>query len=98
MDLALYAPELGYYRNALHKFGQAGDFVTAPEISSFFSYCIANQCAQVLRDLGSGDILEFGAGTGLMAADILCALKKINQLPDHYYILEKAFQVMRSAK
>ncbi len=88
MDLALYAPTLGYYRNALKKFGKEGDFVTAPEISPLFSQCIANQCAQVLKTLQGGDILEFGAGTGVMAADILLALKEKNQLPDHYYILE----------
>jgi SAM-dependent MidA family methyltransferase len=88
MDLALYAPSLGYYRNALKKFGKEGDFVTAPEMSPLFSQCIANQCAQVLAALQGGDILEFGAGTGTMAADILLALKEKNQLPDHYYILE----------
>lgn len=88
MDLALYAPALGYYRNALKKFGKEGDFVTAPEISPLFSQCVANQCAQVLKALGGGSILEFGAGTGTMAADILLSLKEKNQLPDHYYILE----------
>ncbi|PIZ04326.1 MAG: SAM-dependent methyltransferase [Gammaproteobacteria bacterium CG_4_10_14_0_8_um_filter_38_16] len=87
MALALYAPQLGYYRNGLKKFGKGGDFVTAPEISPLFSYCIANQCAQVLEETG-GDIIEFGAGTGVMAADILLALEKKKQLPDHYYILE----------
>lgn len=88
MELALYAPQLGYYKNTLKKFGKDGDFVTAPEISSLFSYCVANQCAQVLEKLNGGDILEFGAGSGIMAADILCALKERNQLPNHYYILE----------
>lgn len=87
MELALYAPRLGYYRNGLKKFGKEGDFVTAPEISSLFSFSIANQCAQVLKEIG-GDILEFGAGSGVMAADILLALEKKNQLPDHYYIIE----------
>ncbi|MCX7121469.1 MAG: SAM-dependent methyltransferase [Gammaproteobacteria bacterium] len=88
MELALYAPKFGYYRNPLQKLGAKGDFVTAPEISPLFSYCLANQCAEILRELKQGDILEFGAGTGSMAADILIALKKQNQLPDHYYILE----------
>ncbi len=81
MDLALYAPTLGYYRNPLKKFGKEGDFVTAPEISPLFSHCIANQCVQVLKACNGGDILEFGAGSGVMAADILLALKeKINYL------------------
>lgn len=88
MTQALYAPELGYYRNPFQKFGKAGDFVTAPELSSLYSYCIANQCAQILEKLNGGDIIEFGAGSGVMAADILIALQKINLLPTHYYIIE----------
>lgn len=88
MELALYTPGLGYYQNALKKFGKEGDFVTAPEISPLFSYCIANQCAEILNYMKGGDIVEFGAGSGVMAADILCALKEKNQLPQHYYILE----------
>ena len=99
MELALYAPEFGYYRNALKKFGKTGDFVTAPEISSLFSECVANQCSEVLQTLNGGDILEFGAGSGAMAADILCALQKKNQLPNHYYILEiSAFLKSTQAK
>src|SRR3989338_4136005 len=88
MELALYAPSVGYYRNALQKFGKGGDFVTAPEISPLFSRCIATQCAELLTQLSGVDILEFGAGSGIMAADILLALKNKNQLPNHYYILE----------
>ena len=88
MQLALYTPQLGYYQNALKKFGKNGDFVTAPEISPLFSYCLANQFAEILENLNGGDIFEFGAGSGIMAADILFALKEKNQLPNHYYILE----------
>ena len=88
MSLALYANETGYYRNAYQKLGEQGDFVTAPEISPLFSYCLANQCAEILRDLKGGDILEFGAGSGMMAADVLIMLEHLNQLPNHYYIVE----------
>lgn len=88
MELALYAPKWGYYRNAFKKFGKEGDFVTAPEMSPLFSYCLANQCAEILSELGGGDILEFGAGSGVMAADMLIFLKEKKQLPNHYYILE----------
>lgn len=87
MELALYAPGLGYYSAGSSKFGEAGDFVTAPELSVMFSRCLANQCAEVLRRIG-GDILEFGAGSGVMAADILAELERLNCLPEHYYILE----------
>lgn len=87
MELALYAPGLGYYSAGSYKFGEAGDFITAPELSSLFSRCLANQCAEVLGKIG-GDILEFGAGSGVMAADILAELERLDCLPEHYFILE----------
>lgn len=87
MQMALYEPDLGYYVNGSRKFGEQGDFVTAPQISSLFSQCIAKQCQQVLTMAG-GDILEFGAGTGVMAADILLSLEVSDCLPDNYYIVE----------
>ncbi len=88
MDLALYAPGLGYYSGGMQKFGVRGDFVTAPELSALFSKCLAHQCQEILENLGGGDILEIGAGSGKMAADILLALTKANALPNYYYILE----------
>lgn len=87
MQLALYAPQWGYYRNTLKKFGRSGDFVTAPELSPLYSQCVANQCAEILKITG-GDIVEFGAGSGVMAATILQALSEKNSLPNHYYIIE----------
>lgn len=88
MELALYAPGLGYYSAGLPKLGEQGDFVTAPEISPLFSRCIARQCQQVLTELQGGSILEFGAGSGVMAADILLELERQNCLPDRYFILD----------
>lgn len=88
MELALYAPGLGYYSAGSTKFGAAGDFVTAPEISDLFSRCVARQCAEVLGVIGAGSILELGAGTGRMAADVLTALAAVGVLPDQYAILE----------
>jgi len=87
MDTVLYAPGLGYYSAGSRKFGPEGDFVTAPEVSPLFSHCLARQCAQVLDQTG-GAILEFGAGTGTMAADILLQLERMQALPSSYYILE----------
>lgn len=87
MELALYAPGAGYYVNGARKFGEQGDFVTAPEISPLFSQCLANQCAEVLS-ISGGNILEFGAGSGTMAADILARLQMLNALPDRYQIME----------
>ena len=88
MELALYAPGFGYYSAGARKFGAAGDFITAPELSPLFSRCLAAQCAQVLGALGGGDILEFGAGTGVMAADMLAELARLGQMPARYLILE----------
>jgi SAM-dependent MidA family methyltransferase len=87
MELALYAPGLGYYSAGMHKFGAGGDFVTAPELSPLFSRCIARQCQQVLAQVG-GAILELGAGSGAMAAAMLRELERLDSLPDHYAILE----------
>jgi SAM-dependent MidA family methyltransferase len=87
MDLALYAPGLGYYSAGSTKIGPGGDFVTAPEISDLFSRCVARQCAQVLSVTG-GEILELGAGTGRMAAAVLESLAASGVLPERYSILE----------
>ncbi len=88
MELALYAPGLGYYRAGTRKFGPGGDFVTAPELSPLFSRCLARQCREILAQLGGGAILELGAGTGIMAADILQELRALSELPERYFILE----------
>lgn len=87
MELALYAPGLGYYRAGARKFGAAGDFITAPELSPLFSRCVARQCQQVLAQTG-GDVLELGAGSGIMAADVLQELATLDSLPGRYRILE----------
>jgi len=87
MRLALYAPGLGYYSAGATKLGAAGDFVTAPEVSSLFSRCLARQVADVLAETG-GDILELGAGSGRMAADVLTELAVLERLPGAYRILE----------
>lgn len=88
MELALYEPGLGYYSAGATKLGRDGDFVTAPEISSLFSRCIAAQCAEVIERLGRGDVLELGAGSGIMAADVLGELARLGRLPSRYFILE----------
>ena len=88
MQMALYEPGLGYYVAGLRKIGKDGDFITAPEISPLFSQCLANQCAQVLTALHGGDILELGAGSGIMAAHLLQHLATLNCLPDRYFILD----------
>lgn len=86
MNLALYTPNLGYYSGALPKIGRQGDFITAPEISPIFSRCLARQALQVLQQLEQRNIVEFGAGRGVMARDILLELQ--DETLKNYYIIE----------
>jgi SAM-dependent MidA family methyltransferase len=88
MDLVLYAPGLGYYSAGARKLGNGGDFTTAPEISELFGACVARQCAELLAQLPGASILEIGAGSGALAADLLRRLERANQLPHRYWILE----------
>lgn len=88
MGIALYEPGLGYYSAGARKLGPAGDFVTAPEVAPVFSRCLAAQCDEVLEALGGGDVLELGAGSGAMAADLLAELERRGRLPARYRILD----------
>ncbi|WP_088282499.1 class I SAM-dependent methyltransferase [Ideonella sp. A 288] len=78
MALALYAPGLGYYANTSAKFGtmpsSGSDFVTAPELSPWFGRALAVQVAQGLKASGTDRVIEFGAGSGALAAQLLDAL------------------------
>lgn len=96
MELALYAPGLGYYAAGSTKLGEAGDFVTAPEISSLFSFSLANA---IIPALSNEDIiLEVGAGRGRMAADMLLFLQGKNALPKEYWILELSADLRQRQK
>lgn len=87
MALALYAPGLGYYSAGARKFGAAGDFVTAPELTPLFAQTLAAQAIQVMAT-GAGDILELGAGSGRLAVDLMRELDRLGHLPERYRILE----------
>jgi SAM-dependent MidA family methyltransferase len=87
MELALYAPGLGYYAAGARKFGSEGDFVTAPELTPMFARCIAMQALQVLEATG-GDILELGPGSGALAADLFDELNALGKAPKRYLLLE----------
>jgi SAM-dependent MidA family methyltransferase len=88
MELALYAPGLGYYAAGAHKLGAGGDFVTAPELSPVFGRCLASQAGDVLAALGGGDLLEIGAGSGALAVEMLAELERQGRAPGRYRILE----------
>lgn len=87
MDMALYTPGLGYYSGGAHKFGAAGDFVTAPELTPLFSQTLAAQVKQILT-LSAPHIIEVGAGSGRLAADLLLELEAGACLPESYRILD----------
>jgi SAM-dependent MidA family methyltransferase len=87
MELALYAPGLGYYSGGARKFGPGGDFITSPELTPLFGQALAAQVVQVMQ-ASAAQVLEVGAGTGLLAADLLLELERRGVLPDRYEILE----------
>jgi SAM-dependent MidA family methyltransferase len=94
MDLALYAPALGYYVAGARKFGAAGDFVTAPEMSPLFGQAVAYQVAQILEVTGGG-ILELGAGSGALALALLEELERLESLPVRYSIFEPSPELVQ---
>ncbi len=87
MAEALYTPGLGYYSGGAHKFGPGGDFITAPELTPLFGQALASQVQQIM-DLSAPQVIEAGAGTGLLAADLLLELERRGALPERYAILE----------
>ena len=90
MGLALYAPGLGYYASGNTKFGSnlpIGDFTTAPELTPLFGQVLARQIAQILNSSNSLHVLEFGAGSGALAAAVIPALRQLGIEPV-YQILE----------
>src|SRR5690606_31845887 len=84
MDQALYAPGLGYYAAGSAKFGGQslqGDFTTAPELTPVFGQVLARQAAQIMQACGNANILEFGAGSGALAASLIPALRELGLEP-----------------
>lgn len=89
MELAMYAPGLGYYSAGKTKFGAAGDFITAPELGSVFARCVARAIAPTLRDIGTqAQMIELGGGSGAFAEDCLRELAELDALPARYDLLE----------
>ena len=89
MEMALYTPGMGYYSAGAMKFGPAGDFVTAPELSPLFAACVADAVTPVLQQLGpDAEFLEIGGGSGAFAETALSKLLANDALPSRYAILE----------
>lgn len=92
MEIALYQPALGYYSGGLQKFGEKGDFITAPEVSPLFGQCLANQVRDILLGFDGGAaasvLIEFGAGSGVLMVELLLALDALDALPGTCFIVE----------
>ena len=97
MEMALYEPGLGYYSAGLQKFGEGGDFVTAPQLGNVFARCLAKQVGQVAAVLGHYEIIEAGAGSGILAADLLRVLQD-DYPPVRYRILERSAHLRQVQK
>ncbi len=106
MQMALYEPGLGYYQNNLHKFGEKGDFITAPEMGNNFARCLANSVCQLFQSPSQTlsakqtyqNIVEIGAGSGVLAANLLIELEKLGALPLQYLILEPSAALQHQQK
>lgn len=94
MELALYAPNLGYYSGGSAKLGKDGDFTTAPELTPLFGQTIAHVAADLMKQ-SAPQIMEFGAGTGKLAADILTELKE-SGVPLHRYLIVEVSGELRA--
>ena len=88
LQMALYAPGLGYYVAGARKFGAGGDFVTAPELTPLFGAALATQIAPILAATSGREVVELGAGSGMLAADLLMALATRGTPAAHYRIVE----------
>ncbi len=103
MNIALYQPALGYYSGGLQKFGEKGDFITAPEVSALFGQCLAQQISEVIKNRQKISdekivVIEFGAGSGVLAVDILLQLEALDSLPEKYLIIELSAELKQRQK
>lgn len=101
MSMALYQPTLGYYQNDLQKFGDKGDYVTAPEMGRLFAQCIANSISKLFKqggELANQSILEIGAGSGSLVINLMQSLHQLNALPSSYLILEPSSSLQKQQR
>ena len=93
MDLALYAPGLGYYAAGATKLGVDGDFTTAPEMTPLFGGALAAQVEAILAATDRRELVELGGGSGRLALDLLQGLAVRGALPSRYRIVEVSPQL-----
>lgn len=92
METVLYEPNLGYYCNNKKKIGlfsqDGSDFITAPELTPIFAQTLARPIVEIMQQSQTSEIIEFGAGTGAMAAELLLTLDQLGQACDRYTIVD----------
>lgn len=93
MELALYAPGLGYYSAGKTKFGISGDFITAPELGDLYARAMARAVSNVLRASADTVFLEVGGGSGKFSAAALAEWEELGTLPRHYWILDRSAEL-----
>ncbi len=98
MQLALYEPQYGYYMGGLQKFGEGGDFITAPELTPLFAQTLANYCLPLIQTKQNAILFEFGAGSGKLCVEILKHLANLGTLPKAYHILELSGELQKRQK
>jgi SAM-dependent MidA family methyltransferase len=112
MDWALYEPKLGYYAAQRQKIGAGGDFVTSPHLGADFGELLAEQFVDLWLSLDCPEkfqLIEMGAGQGLIAKDVLSYLSdRALQSPNsdyekfwhalQYIILEKATPLIQEQR
>ena len=96
MEMCLYYPQLGYYSSGLEKLGEEGDFVTAPILGNLFAKCVGKQCDEIFEKVSDLPrvIVEFGAGGGQLAADVIKYFESLAVPLDHYFIMETSPYLM----
>jgi len=91
MSLALYHPELGYYtggRQGREPLGWTGDYLTSGDLHPLWGWAVARQLHQMWELLGRPvpfDVLEPGAGRGLLAYEVWCYARQ--HAPDWFAAL-----------
>ena len=88
VEIALYAPGLGYYAAGARKLGADGDFTTAPELTRLYGASVATQVGAILEATGAREIVELGAGSGRLAIDAVRELERLGAPPSRYAIVE----------
>ena len=97
MEIVLFDKEYGFYEKG-NVLGKDGHFITSPIISKYFSHCVAKNFIKFSEEENINNIVELGAGNGILAKDLIIYLKNNTHLPNKYYFLEKSSYLVNEQK